>query len=131
MLLETACAETALGKYADPTPNGAGHGLCQFDQIGFDDVKARTRQKDKNLIYVGFGYDINNCQLSDLDNDPLLSFIFCRLKFKLRPEPIPKTVEGRARYWKQFYNTEAGKGTVEHYLESARIHLYSGELPCH
>ena len=29
-----------------------------------------------------------------------------------------KTKEGRAKYWKAHYNTELGKGTVEHYLKA-------------
>lgn len=31
-------------------------------------------------------------------------------------EPIPDDLEGQARYWKKYYNTPAGAGTVEHYL---------------
>ncbi|WP_416305192.1 hypothetical protein [Neptunicella sp. SCSIO 80796] len=126
LLLETACAETQLGTYPDSTPN-SGHGLCQFDQIGFDDVKARTRQADISTIKLFFDVDITQCSIEQLDNNPLLSFIFCRLKYKLIPNEIPDYLLGRAKYWKYHYNTWAGKGTVSHYLCSANRILYPGD----
>lgn len=129
LLLETACAETALGTYPDPTPNGAGHGLCQFDSVGFEDVKQRIRPKHKTLVAIELGYNIDQCVITDLDTDPLLSFIFCRVKYMLDPLPIPTDIKERAYYWKRLYNTTAGKGSIEHYLEASRVHLYNGALP--
>ena len=43
---------------------------------------------------------------------------FCRIKYRRDKEPIPKTLKGRAEYWKKVYNTEGGKGTVEHYMKA-------------
>ena len=40
-----------------------------------------------------------------------------RVHYKRVSEPIPTTVEGQARYWKQWYNTPKGRGTVKHYLK--------------
>ena len=42
--------------------------------------------------------------------------IFARLKYILIPETIPTTIEGRAKYWKKFYNSVDGKGTLDHYV---------------
>ena len=61
----------------------------------------------------------------DLIADPKLCFIFCRLHYLLRPEEIPLSLRGRAEYWKQFYNSMAGKGTVRHYMDNANAYLYS------
>lgn len=124
LLLETAAAETCLGLYEDPTPGGAGMGLCQPDYIGFIDVQRRTPNRIIKRIKDELGYDIRACRHSDLANDPKLSLIFCRLHYRLRPEDIPYTLRGRAEYWKQFYNSQAGKGTVEHYLRNANTFLY-------
>ena len=41
ILLETAAAETNLGKTKDTT-KGAGTGLTQFDKLPFQDVKERS-----------------------------------------------------------------------------------------
>ena len=124
LLLETAAAETSLGLYQDPTPGGAGMGLNQHDLIAFQDIISRTPMRLVKTIHMHFGYDIRKLVHTDLANDPLLSFIFCRLHYRLRPEPIPSSLRGRAEYWKQFYNSMAGKGTVQHYLDNANTYLY-------
>lgn len=129
LLIETACAETQAGTFRDLTPNGAGRGVCQADEIGFIDVVERTRSKDKNLVLFQLGYDLNKIRHEDLNEDPLLALIICRLHYKLRPEEIPVSVVDRAIYWKRFYNTKAGKGTPEHYLES--VEKYQREKSHH
>jgi hypothetical protein len=123
LLVETAAAESQCGLYKDPTPNGAGYGPTQFDHVGFVDTKMRTRHKDYLKILHAFGVDIAKVKIECLADDPLLAMIFTRLKYKLRPEEIPKHLKGRADYWKQWWNTEAGKGTPEHYISSVLRHL--------
>lgn len=125
-ILETIAAETQMGTFPDTTTE-SGHGLTQFDQIGFDDTVARAQPKDIALVEQKFGYKLKELNVKDLDEDPKLSIIMCRLKYKLRPEPIPKDVVSRAAYWKRFYNSSEGKGTVEHYLESVERHLHKRE----
>jgi hypothetical protein len=39
-----------------------------------------------------------------------------RLAYARHEEPIPKTIEEQALYWKHFYNTAKGGGTVEEYI---------------
>ena len=64
--------------------------------------------------------------LGFLEDDPEFSLktniavqvFFCRIKYRRDKEPIPKTKQDRAKYWKRVYNTEGGKGTVEHYLKA-------------
>ena len=43
---------------------------------------------------------------------------FCRLHYRRVPKKLPKVgdLEGQAKYWKEFYNTIKGKGTVEHFI---------------
>ena len=116
LLLETAKAETLLGKAKDNTPLKAGCGLCQFDPMPFEDVKKRSL-KYRDKILEEMKIDIKLVEYEWLAYNPLLSFLFCRLKYKLIPEPIPETIEGRARYWKKYYNSVLGKGTIYHYLQ--------------
>lgn len=122
LLIETACQETWLGQYKDRHWHKLGVGLNQFDQIGFDDVPARTPVSKINLIVQEFGVDIREVQLRDLAFSPFLSLLFCRLKYMLVPAPIPDTVEGRARYWKEHYNTAAGKGEPQEYINNYLRH---------
>jgi len=114
MILETGAAETGLGNIPDES-HGAGMGLTQFDRLPFDDIKRRSmgkREKIRNLL----GIDIADVEWEHLRYNPFLALLFTRLFYLLRPEAIPPTREGRAVYWKTFYNTEAGAGTPEHYM---------------
>lgn len=121
-LIGICCVETNLGRFEDAHPDKWGVGLTQFDQIGFDDVKARTRNKDKIKLEKEFGYVMKDLVLKDLKDDPLLALCFARLKYKLIPDDIPADIPGQARYWKRFYNTAEGKGTVEKYLEKWELY---------
>jgi hypothetical protein len=116
--METAAAETDMGNAVDKSW-GVGVGLMQFDPIGFDDVKARTNATIKRRVKEAFGVDIDRVTLGDLRWSPLLSVLFARLKYRLIPDPIPLSVIGRAEYWKKYYNSYAGAGTVQHYIEAA------------
>jgi len=120
LLCETVAAETQYGTYKDPTPNGAGRGLGQIDKVPFEDVKARASRADVDALKAAFDIDIKMIEWDDLNFSPLLSMIFTRLHYKLRPGAIPQTLKGRAEYWKKYYNTVLGKGTVDQYIVSAR-----------
>jgi len=45
------------------------------------------------------------------------SVIMCRIHYRRVPKALPKTLEEQAKYWKKYYNTKAGKGTVEKFLD--------------
>uniref|UniRef100_UPI0040473910 hypothetical protein n=1 Tax=Aliarcobacter sp. TaxID=2321116 RepID=UPI0040473910 len=115
MIIETAIAETGLGQIKDNTV-GAGMGITQFDKLPFDDVKNRN-MKLKEKILKDLKVDISLIEWDDLRYNPFLALLFTRLHYRLKGDPIPKTIEERAAYWKLHYNTEKGKGTIEHYLE--------------
>lgn len=124
MLLETCAAETGCGDYRDPTPDGAGRGVGQTDADTFGWLKTKFAQSDvAKRIDSRFGIRLSRVNHDDLDYNPLLSLIFVRLRYLVVPDAIPSTVEGRAAYWKQYYNTSAGKGTVEHYQNNVRKYL--------
>lgn len=115
MIIETAVAETGLGQIEDKT-TGAGMGLTQFDKFPFDDIKKRNMRLRPKILKE-LGVDIALVEWDDLRYNDFLALLFTRLHYWLKGDPIPKTIEERARYWKLHYNTSAGKGTVEHYLE--------------
>lgn len=43
----------------------------------------------------------------------------CRALYLWKPAPLPhpKDITGMAEYWKQYYSTVKGKGTVSHFIE--------------
>jgi len=117
LILETATAETALGKIDDRTIY-AGIGICQFDKVPFQRIKDKS-MRFRKLILRKLGVDIKLVQWEHLRYNTFLSLLFCRLYYMAVQEAIPTTIEDRARYWKKYYNSSLGKGTPEHYLKMA------------
>jgi len=118
LLIETCCAETLAGLYPDNTPERLGVGVTQIDQIALDDIHQEGEQRHFDLIAQEFGYDIKKTRLSYLAFNPELAVIIARLVYKRKPQAIPETLCGRADYWKEFYNTAAGKGSCLHYFDN-------------
>ena len=122
LMLETAAQETHCGQLRDPTPNGAGRGIFQIDPTAFNDICQRARANDLAMIYSEFAIDIKKVRHDALDHSPLLAAIFCRLFYKLIPAAIPNDLVGRAAYWKKYYNTALGKGSVGEYVNNASLY---------
>lgn len=55
-----------------------------------------------------------------------LAILIARVKYWMVPEPLPYfgDVEGMGRYWKRYYNTEQGAGTIADFVKAweAREH---------
>ena len=69
----------------------------------------------ESLLNLGFIED--NPEFS-LKTNIAVQVFFCRIKYRRDKDPIPKNTRERADYWKRVYNTEGGKGTVEHYMKA-------------
>lgn len=119
LLCETAAQETRMGFYTDPTPHSAGTGLLQIDEPTFNWLKVSKFERYKDRIKAAFGVDIMVVQYIELKFSPLLSFIVARIRYLIVPDAIPTSVEWRAHYWKEHYNTHAGKGHPSEYIENA------------
>ena len=61
--------------------------------------------------------------LKELIENDILSTCIARVHYLRRKEAIPKDLEGQARYWKQYYNTPKGKGTVEEYIRNYKKYV--------
>lgn len=122
LLLETACAETLMGTLRDRTDYRAGGGVTQIDPIGLRDVQKRTPGRIMQLVRNEFDINLSAVEHRELEHSPLLSLIVCRLHYRLKPEQIPADRLGRAAYWKRHYNTSAGKGSPEEYLDRWASH---------
>lgn len=118
LLLETSAQETKLGLVRDRTRD-AGIGICQFDKVGFNDTLNRC-QDYRESILDRFGININLVQWKSLRYNIFLSFLFCRLKYKLVPSPIPNTTEERWDYYKKWFNSYDGAAKRSEYIESGK-----------
>lgn len=115
LILETACTETGAGAIPDGTVF-AGMGLTQFDRRPFQDIKTRS-MKFRKKILKELGVDLLYVEWEHLRYNTFLALLFCRLHYLLKRPAIPATLKGRAKYWKKYYNTFLGKGTIGHYLK--------------
>jgi len=53
-----------------------------------------------------------------LEHDLALSILLCRLRYRVDPEPIPKTLEEKADYYKRIYNTSFGSATPQDFINA-------------
>lgn len=96
--------QTKLWKY-----NVHALGICQVEKGTFDWL---------SQIYVGKFPELAKIQFIDLAYNDEISILLCRLRYLRDPNPIPSNLEGRAKYWKRIYNTTAGKGKPEEFIEN-------------
>lgn len=109
-------AETQNGYFPDNALE-YGEGIGQFDRIAFDDVKTRTRSRNKKKLKF-IGIDVDNARYEDLRGNALLSIAFMRLKLLLVTAQIPIGKTERFKYYKRWYNSSTGKSNIAHWNNS-------------
>ena len=113
LLLETAIVETdGATAYMDVNRN-YGRSIMQLDKIGYEEaLRIRVLKKNKNYAKeIESGYMSDDLQY----NIPFAMYL-ARFFYLGKPEKIPDSIEGRAKYWKKYYNTSYGAGTPEKYI---------------
>lgn len=76
----------------------------------------------KKMLLDRYGYDDTKEALMD----DVFATAAARLIYARVAEPIPDNEAGMARYWKTYWNTTRGKGTVEGFLENWKLHGLKG-----
>jgi len=120
MLYVTGKAESGY-KTLQQYGGGPALGFFQMEPntaIDIWDNYVMYRPKYREKLYA-LGFDegaLEFCLLSNIG----LQAAFCRLHYRRVPSALPAAdnLEGQARYWKKYYNTYLGKGTVEHFMEA-------------
>ena len=118
LLLLTAAQESHMGTYIKQLGNGPALGIFQMEPATNEDIW------DNYLRYKPeIGFDIvRTAGLAPQDSyAPALKWnlkyaiLMARMQYRRRPEPLPDVddIRGLAEYWKQWYNTPKGAGTVE------------------
>ena len=107
----------------------------QLDPIRYKDIQQRgTKGAAKDRIDVANtflreklgreDFDLMNLDLVNEDHNPYIGATLARLGLASVPDAIPGDLEGQANYWKKHWNTEAGKGTPEHFMSQSKAHGY-------
>jgi hypothetical protein len=125
LILGTAAHESHLGHYLRQV-KGPALGLYQVEPATHSSIwdnylryRPELAEKVRQLASVR---SINNGipDHSELIYNLFYSTAICRLVYLPARPPIPSTVQGRAEYWKAYYNSSQGRGTVEKYLDDYR-----------
>lgn len=122
MISGIIAVETQFGTFPDTTVK-QGMGISQIDKIKYFDIKMNS-QEHRDMIIREFGVDINLVKYEDLRYNVFLAIIFTVLGLLRIIEALPSGIMGIAQYWKKYWNTSAGKGTIADFIQAARTWSY-------
>ncbi|XP_072045518.1 uncharacterized protein [Amphiura filiformis] len=124
-LRRIARVESNDGRHPDTYRSGYNGGIWQVDEVGFKDTQNTASHpgltRKFQAIQSGVGINWPSVQWSDL-RKPLYSALAARLLLSNKPGAIPTTLEGQAAYWKKHYNTAAGAGTEQKFIDANKNH---------
>ena len=116
LLVGTACVESNCGEYIKQI-NGPACGIFQIEPNTAKDIQENYIKYKPDLKYLHDKFYLKGLTLEEnLMYNLSYSILMCRLFYRRIKEPIPKTISGQAAYWKKYYNTHLGKGTIEDYI---------------
>lgn len=115
LLLGVCAVESSFGKYRRQLGNGPARGIFQMEPATFYWLL--------NIYGKRFPWLIWHCDA--LIDDDVLASALCRLRFRIVKSPLPDADDlwAQAEYWKKWYNTYKGKGTVQGYIQAYRKYV--------
>lgn len=121
LLLGTAAAESKMGEYLEQHPQGPAKGIYQMEVRTYNDLMQWVQHNDvlgeaiKPFI-ASKPYPTSQQLVGNL----YLATAASRLYYWRISESLPQAddLPGLAGYWKKYYNTSAGKGTPEKFLQA-------------
>lgn len=127
MVLCTFQTETqfnAVRQDLGPHRYGKGYGLPQMEQATFDDHVKHMKARNPHIYEL----IMKICNLDEFSHveeltwNDKLAVCMTRYHYKRVAEPLPAVddLEGMARYWKKYYNTPLGAGTVEKFIKDCK-----------
>jgi hypothetical protein len=128
ILVVGTIAHESLGGYylmqngLNEEPKGPAMSIAGMEEIRYRDIIDRSsvyrKLKNQGLFEAPVNY---RCMVYDLK----LAIIMCRLSYMLIPEKLPKHNDypELARYWKEHYNTAAGKGVRQDFVENLENYM--------
>jgi len=118
LLLGTCATESQMGTYLKQKGTGPALGIYQMEPATFDDISENYLEYRPNLIArvrMCMEYDQSfSFVVTDMIWNLKLATAMCRIHYLRIPQPLPKSsdIYGLANYYKKYYNTEKGKGSV-------------------
>lgn len=121
LIFGTACVESGCGEYIAQLGGGPAKGIYQMEPATAKDIYANFLKYKPDLQAK---LDALRCEGLTLEENLVGNLYFatamCRIHYLRQPGAIPSDLEGLAEYWKKYYNTPLGKGTVNKFVEAYR-----------
>jgi hypothetical protein len=117
LVLGTACQESKCGEYLVQLGGGPALGIYQMEPATHDDIWKNFLNYKVDLIDRLAAFYINGIS-KELIGNLYYATAMCRIHYLRVPEKIPVGLHPQAAYWKKYYNTPLGAGTVNEYINS-------------
>lgn len=119
LVLGTGAQESAYGKYTKQIGGGPALGKFQMEPETHNDIwKNFLKYKPRLAKLILEISGLNEPDFKDLETNDTYACAMCRVHYFRVKEPIPTTLNGYAYYWKQYYNTPKGKGTISEFINN-------------
>jgi len=129
LLMGTAAQESRMGMYLKQLGGGPALGVFQMEPATHDDiwinfVRFKPSLADLLRKVAGVGHG-RHPQADLMIGNLYYAAAMARVHYLRRPEALPPAgdVDALGQYWKNFYNTFLGKGTVEEFVENYHRHV--------
>ena len=122
LLMLTAAAESQMGTYLKQRGGGPALGIFQMEPTTHDDIWdnfIQFRPKISEYLTGGLGWYGDS---KELVWNLKYAIIMARVHYLRVPVSIPRDIDDMAAYWKKYYNTKLGKGTIEKAITAYKIY---------
>jgi len=118
LLLGTCAQESNMGKYVVQMGGGPAIGVFQMEPATYKTILNECDILRKKPIRLPL-----NCNV--LIYDMSAAIMATRLKYCMVPKALPDAnrIYELAEYWKKYYNTELGKGTISEFMENYKLYI--------
>lgn len=136
LIMGTAAHESHLGDYIKQVGGGPAMGIYQMEPATLDDCyvnyldyASRSTLKaavDGFLAAQPAAADGTPDKAAQLASNMAYATAMCRIRYYRAPGSLPSDpndLNGLAAYWKQYYNTPLGAGTVEQFIADYNRYL--------
>lgn len=121
LLVGTALKESGGLRWRIQLGGGPARGLFQMEKATYDDIWKNYlafRAPLRDAVVAAFTPAGEALSFDQITDDDGYAAVMARLKYLRVPARLPAAgdLAGQAEYWKKYYNTTLGKGTVAGYV---------------
>jgi hypothetical protein len=122
LLLGTCAQESKMGTYLAQV-KGPALGIYQIEPTTFNDIYDNYLIYHQDILTKINTFSKRN--LEELVSNLKYATALARIKYLRAPYALPDAndIEGLAQYWKNFYNTPKGKGTIDEFISNYKKYV--------